>query len=93
MKIDLESIETAILERSINPARATWTPDAARSILEIGLDEQDALRRDILADKAREGNITAVEETELEHFRHVGRILEMMKAKARISLKKANLAS
>jgi hypothetical protein len=92
MKIDLESIEIAILERSINPDRATWTPDASRSILKIGLTDQDAHRRDELADRAREGTISADEATELGHFHHVGRILEMMKAKARISLKKANLA-
>lgn len=93
MKTDLESTETAILARSINPDRAAWTPDAARSILEIGQDDQDAQRRDILADKARNGTLSVAEESELENFRHVGRILEMMKAKARISLKKANLAS
>jgi len=93
MKNDSENTETAILARSINPHTATWTPDAARSILEISLSKKDAQRRDVLAEKARGGTLSAGEESELENFRHVGRILEMMKAKARISLQKANLAS
>ena len=93
MKAELEQTETAILSRAIKPAKASLTPEAARSILDIRLANADAARRDELADKAREGTLTTEELNHLERYRHVGRILELMKAKARISLQKAKLAS
>ena len=91
--VDLDTTETAILGRAINPDSASWSEDASRSILDISLGEADAGRRDALAEKARKGTLTEKEEAELENFRHVGRILELMKAKARVSLKKSKLAS
>ena len=93
MTAALEQSETAILGRAINPAQASLTPEAARSILDIKLTEADAARRDELAEKAREGVLNSEELNQLESYRHVGRILELVKAKARISLEKAKLAS
>jgi uncharacterized protein YnzC (UPF0291/DUF896 family) len=93
MTAELEQTETAILSRAINPAQASLTPEAAQSILDIKLTESDVARRDELADKAREGTLTPEELNQLESYRHVGRILELMKAKARISLQKAKIAS
>ena len=39
-----------------------------------------------LAEKARNGNLTAGEEAELEEFRRCGRLMEMLKVKARKAL-------
>ena len=36
--------------------------------------------------KAKEGEPADGEATELEHYRHVGRLLELMKSRARCSL-------
>lgn len=88
-----EGSETAILGRAINPSDGCWTPDAARSILDIKLTANDVARLSELAEKARAGTLVPSEDTELENYRHVGRILELMKAKARMSLRKAAIAS
>jgi hypothetical protein len=89
----IETTETAILSRAINPAQASWTPDAARSILDIKLTDEDAKRRDELAEKARQGTLSDEEAAELRNYGQVGRILELMKAKAKVSLSKTTLAS
>lgn len=89
----LDRTDTAILARAIDPTEGSLTEAAARSILDFGLTPTDCNRRDQLAEKARQGTLSPEELSELNNYRHVGRILEMMKAKARVSLKKGNLAS
>lgn len=89
----MDQIQTAILGRAINPEDASWSEAASRSILDIKLTPEDNNRRDFLADKAREGSLNEEEKRELDDYRGVGRILELMKAKAKISLKKAAIAS
>jgi len=93
MPSQIEQTQTAILGRAINPAEATWSEAASRSILDNKLTSEDNERRDTLAEKARQGTLTSEEASELDNYRHVGRILELMKAKAKISLKKAAIAS
>src|SRR5262245_27713951 len=93
MSVELEQSPTAILARAINPMEPTWSTAASRTILDIKLPEADVARRDELAEKASEGTLTPEETAELENYKHAGRILELMKAKARVSLKKAELAS
>ncbi|MCI0541252.1 MAG: hypothetical protein L0Z50_39125 [Verrucomicrobiales bacterium] len=89
----LDTTETAILSRAINSAQPSWSPDAARSILDIKLTDEDARRRDELAEKARQGTLSDQEAAELRNYGQVGRILELMKAKAKVSLSKTTLAS
>jgi len=79
----------AILSRAIEPSNGNWTVEAATSIVGIGLSAADHERLNELAGSAREGTLTAGEEAELDNYRHVGRLLELMKAKARLSLKLA----
>ena len=93
MVVNLQQTETAILARAIDVGLGNWSEAAARSILDITLTAEDAHRRDELADKARRGTLSADESSELESYRHVGRMLELMKAKAKVSLKKRLLAS
>jgi hypothetical protein len=89
----IEHDQTAILARAIKPDQASWSEAASRSILDIKLTQEDNRRLEVLADKARQGTLTTEETAELDSYRHVGRILELMKAKAKISLKKAAVAS
>ena len=79
--------ETVIRSRAIDPERGDLSPEAARSILAIKLTELDRHHLHELATKAGEGSLSADEECELENYRDVGRLLELMKSKARISLK------
>jgi hypothetical protein len=87
-----DSTESAILERAINPQAGGWPASAAHSLLEIKLTETDLARADELARKAGEGTLSSPEIDELNNYRHAGRVLELLKAKARISLKTAGAA-
>ncbi len=93
MPVALEHTETAILDRAIGPAEANWPDVTARSLLEISLSAADAQRRDELAEKARQGALSAEETVELQNYGHVGRLLELMKAKARVSLRRSSRGS
>jgi hypothetical protein len=78
--------QAAILSRAIDHDREL-TPDVARFLLAIELTKEDADRLNELAAKARDGSLSADEESELEEYRRVGRLLEMLRLKARMALK------
>lgn len=46
-----------------------------------------------LAVRAQAGSLTDTEEAELESYRRIGRLLEVMRSKARRSLARAGLAA
>jgi hypothetical protein len=83
--------EAAILGRLIRPEQDELSPDAARSILRLDFDTQDRARMHELALKAQQGSLTAADEAELASYRGVGRLLELLRSKARRSLKRAGL--
>lgn len=85
--------EAVILSRAIAPETGDLARDAAQSFLKIKLSKGDVLRINELAAKGEEGSISADEERELENYRNVGRLLELMKSKARISLKRLEEAA
>lgn len=80
--------EAAILGRLIRPERDDLSPEAARSILKLAFDDDDLARMRVLAAKAREDTLTEAEHAELESYRVVGRLLDLMRSKARSSLKR-----
>jgi hypothetical protein len=63
------------------------SPEAAREWLRLQLSESDTERVRELSRKASTGELTAPEERELENYLNVGRTLEFLKAKARLSLR------
>ena len=81
--------EAAILSRAIDPENANWPPEIATAILHVVLSESDKHRANDLAAKAGAGSLTDDEWAELESYCRTGRLLEMLKAKARVSLKKS----
>src|SRR5215470_7347029 len=50
-------------------------------------------RRDELAEKARQGTLSEQEAAELRNYSQIGRILELLKPKAKVSLSKTTPAS
>jgi hypothetical protein len=84
------SAEAEILTRVIGPENPTFTPDAARSILELRFTETDKARMNQLAAKAREGALTADEEQQLHAYLFVGAMVDLMHSKARISLRQSS---
>lgn len=83
-----QSSDTAILSRVIEPARGDLSREAAESILRIRLSDADRERLDALGVKARDGELNSAEEDELESYRHAARVLELLKSKARHSLRR-----
>jgi hypothetical protein len=79
--------EAAILGRAVDPANWRLTPDAAAAIQSLDLSAADKERMDQLAAKARAGELTADEEVEIENYRQVGCLIELMKSKARLFLR------
>ena len=82
----LAKSEAAILDRVFRPDAADWPRAAADAILSISFDPSDRERMSQLMERAKEGYLTSEETEELEHYRHIGRLLELMKTRARRSL-------
>jgi hypothetical protein len=82
-----ENSAAGIWNRVVDPDSGDLDREAAKSFLKLRLAESDRVRMDELADKARDGTLPPTEETELSNYRHVGRVLELIKPKARQSLK------
>jgi hypothetical protein len=78
--------EASILNRVILPERGDLSADAARSILTWQFDKCDAERMHQLVLKHQEGELTEDEQRELERYRQVGHMLDLMRSKARRSL-------
>jgi hypothetical protein len=85
--------EAAILSRVVRPESGTWSREAAESILEFDFPLADVRRMNVLAAKARRGALSAAVEVELENYRGVGRLLELLQSKARVSLKRSQAAA
>jgi len=89
----MNSAEAAILGRMLKPERGDLSPEAARSLLRLEFDPDDRSRMHELALRAQAGSLTDAEESELENYRRIGRLLELMRSKARRSLARAGLAA
>lgn len=81
--------EAEIWNRTIQPESGTLSAEAARALLELKLRPGDVERVNELSAKAGEGALTAEEGRELDNYLNVGRALELLKAKARLSLRRA----
>jgi len=81
--------EASILSRAIAPDSGTWAPGVAHGILSLTLSSSDRERMNELAAKARDGSLGTDELLEIESYRQACRLLDLMKAKARLSLKQA----
>jgi hypothetical protein len=80
--------ETTILSRIIKPNEATLPASAARALLELDFDDSDRRRMHELVLKNQEGALTSDEQDELEAYVHIGLVLDVLRAKARLSLKR-----
>jgi hypothetical protein len=78
----------AILSRLIRPEDDNLNAAAAEALLAIRFESTDLDRMHELAVKNHDGRITAEEQTEMENYRHVGFLLDLMHSKARRALKK-----
>jgi hypothetical protein len=78
--------EAEILWQVVAPGQAGLPSEVARIILDLRFGP-DALRRiDELAEKNRLATLTSAERTLLENYQRVGNFLNLLQAKARVSL-------
>ena len=89
----MKSAEAEILGRIFKPERDEFSPDVARSLLKLEFDTQDLARMHALALRGQAGQLAPGEESELESYRRIGRMLELMRSKARRSLARAGQAA
>lgn len=87
MSAQTENSEAAILSRVIQPDAGGWTQAVAEAILQMGFHKTDQEHMTALLEKAEAGNLTDDESEVLENYRHIGKLLELMKSRARRSLK------
>jgi len=70
----------------MEPEKNKLSPEAARSLLELGFSERDRVRMNELARKNQEGLLDDAERQELEDYVKVGDVLSLIHLKARKSL-------
>jgi hypothetical protein len=85
--------EATILSRVIQPDREPLTPEAARDLLVFHFPQRDLDRMHDLAVKNQADNLTEAEQRELEAYRRVGRLLDLLSAKARLALHQRGLSA
>jgi hypothetical protein len=78
---------TDILDRVLESDKATFSPETAREILALDFSQEDKERMRLLSAKARDGELTAAEKTEIDNYERVGHLLGILQSKARRSLK------
>jgi hypothetical protein len=81
-----EITEADILSEVIAPDQPTLPEASARSILSLRFNEQAIDRMNELAEKNRRGELTDNERVLLEKYQRVGNFLNLLQAKARLSL-------
>ena len=84
--------EAAILSRLIRPEEDTLTPETAEGFLRIKFEQRDLDRMHELALKNQDGLLTPPERAEMENYRNVGFLLDLMHSKARRTIKKHRAA-
>jgi hypothetical protein len=80
--------EAAILARVIQPNCDDLSLSAARAFLKFGFPEKDRERMHDLLVKNQEGAISRAELRELDSYVLVSRLVDLLAAKAQLSLKK-----
>ena len=78
----------AILDRLFDRADWVVTPDAARCLQQLSLDESDRARMQDLARKASSNDLAWPEQREADFYEFLSLFLDLLDSKARISLKR-----
>jgi uncharacterized protein YnzC (UPF0291/DUF896 family) len=83
--------DAVILDRVVQPNRADLPPEVAQAFLQFEFGQKDRERMHELAMKAQEGSLLSDEQSELDSYRRIGYFLDLMRSKARKTLKKAKV--
>jgi hypothetical protein len=78
-----------VLSRDLKSKGGRMTPEAARSILDLGINSAHKKRALRLLEKQREGTISPAEGAELESYVQADNVLSILKARAILALQAA----
>jgi hypothetical protein len=87
------SFEASILGRVIKQEGRALSKSAARAMLTFHFPQSDLARMNELAAKNQEGKLSRVEQGELEAYLRIGRLLDLLSAKARLALRGRDLSA
>lgn len=85
--------ESDILADIIAPNQGDLTPEVAQSVLRWKFTEGALARMNDLAGRNSKGTITVQERQDLEKYLRVGSLINILQAKARLSLESAGSAA
>ncbi len=77
----------SILDRLLDPISRCLTTESARAFVALEADPVAQTRIGELAEKCNEGQLTAEERRDYETYVHVGNVIAILQAKARLYLK------
>jgi hypothetical protein len=78
-----------ILSRAFEVDEGKLSAPAARWLLGVHFTRADQDRMNDLAEKARQGTLTAEEQVQIDNYERAGHVLSLLKLKARLSLKRS----
>lgn len=78
--------EADILDRMIRPGEAALAPEAARALLQLAFDVETIKAIEQLLRKNAAGTISADDRILLDRYLRVGQLIDLLQAKARLSL-------
>jgi len=79
--------EPRVLKRLLDPIIRCLSPEGARTLMEMRADPVAQARIDELAEKCNEGRLSPEERSEYETYVHVGNLIAILQAKARVRFK------
>jgi hypothetical protein len=86
LQIQQRNTEAAILARLIQ-SRTEMDSHVARYLLSLDFEPEDVDRMNLLSERAREGELSADEEAELDSYLHAGNLLTIMQSRSRVYLR------
>jgi hypothetical protein len=78
---------TSVLDRLLDPVSRCFSLAGAHALLDLRADAQAQARIAELAEKCTAGQLTPAERREYETYVHVGNLIAILQAKARLLLK------
>ncbi len=76
-----------VLDQVLTPFTECLTPEVAQRIIDMRANSETQSRLDELADKANEGQLSALEEAEYTKYREAFHFITVLQAKARHRLR------
>ena len=77
-----------ILDSLLDPVSRCFTGDSARALADVRADDSVSRRIEELAAKANEGELSESERRDYETYVHVGNVIAILQAKARLHLQR-----